>query len=289
MTDINIHSVLDHLNDGLCLLDSERKIIFWNRAAETISGFSSSEVTGNHNTQSIITHVTSDGVLLANETCLLTKTYNDGAERESEAYIRHKDGRHIYVHSRIFPLWSKDRLGIVGIGEVFTDRRPLHRGTEPVSICTRECCESILQAKLDTLNKTGIAFGLFLVAIDQIEGNTDTLGANSEAGNDEILEMLRQRIVKAIRGNDKIGLWGTYILMVITNNVEDSNIRMIGERLFKVVCVKEVSVNSVSFTPTVSVGATVANIGDTVTTIIKRADRAMNQSLTSGGNRISII
>jgi diguanylate cyclase (GGDEF)-like protein len=147
----------------------------------------------------------------------------------------------------------------------------------------------MLQGRLDTLKKTGITFGLFLIAIDQSQNIADFLDTTVFTSKEYVLEVVRHRVLKAIRGQDRIGLWGTYVLMVITNNIADSNIKAVGERLIKAVCSSDLSVDSDVITPTVSVGATVAGAGDTVTLIIKRADKAMNQSLASGGNRISII
>ena len=49
--------VLDHLAEGVYFVDTERKILYWNHAAEVLSGYSADEVVGSHCYNHILNHV----------------------------------------------------------------------------------------------------------------------------------------------------------------------------------------------------------------------------------------
>ena len=53
--------LLDHLYDGLYFVDPQRKITFWNRTAEQITGYTAEEVIGSHCYDNILNHVDADG------------------------------------------------------------------------------------------------------------------------------------------------------------------------------------------------------------------------------------
>lgn len=74
--DLNLNSfteILDAVYDGLYITDLERKIIFWNKAAEKITGFTAQEVVGKHCSDNILVHIDDAGNKLCLGVCPLTK------------------------------------------------------------------------------------------------------------------------------------------------------------------------------------------------------------------------
>ena len=55
-------NLLDDLYDGLYFTDTNRKITFWNKGAEKITGYKSDEVVGSHCGDNILMHVNDQGV-----------------------------------------------------------------------------------------------------------------------------------------------------------------------------------------------------------------------------------
>ena len=49
--------IIDNLNDGIYIVDRQRHIIYWNDAAEHISGFKAGEVVGSSCADNILCHV----------------------------------------------------------------------------------------------------------------------------------------------------------------------------------------------------------------------------------------
>src|SRR4051794_22453501 len=78
--------LFDKLYEGVYFVDRDRKIQFWNRAAQSISGFSGREVVGRHCFDNILGHVDEDGRTLCRRACPLAQTMEDGRSREARVY-----------------------------------------------------------------------------------------------------------------------------------------------------------------------------------------------------------
>ncbi|MEJ5360990.1 MAG: PAS domain-containing protein [Spirochaetota bacterium] len=77
MLDDNIQSFLQSINDRVYILDFDRKIIFWNKAAESITGFTASEVIGKSCSDNILRHIDMDGNSLCISSCPMLIAINN--------------------------------------------------------------------------------------------------------------------------------------------------------------------------------------------------------------------
>ena len=68
------HTILDNLYDGVYFVDLDRKITYWNKGAERITGYTAGEVVGNRCFDNILMHVDSRGTLLCKDLCPLAAT-----------------------------------------------------------------------------------------------------------------------------------------------------------------------------------------------------------------------
>lgn len=62
---------LDHFFDGVYIVDNHRKILFWNKSAEKITGYSKEEALGKCCADNLLRHVTSLGQPLCESGCPL--------------------------------------------------------------------------------------------------------------------------------------------------------------------------------------------------------------------------
>ncbi len=118
--DINYQDLIGHIFDGLYLVDKKRTIIYWNRSAERITGYTMDDVAGRACYENILVHVDTMGTGLCRRLCPLAATIKDGKPRDAELYLRHKDGHRVPVWVRTAQL--KDSKGqVVGGAELFSD------------------------------------------------------------------------------------------------------------------------------------------------------------------------
>jgi PAS domain S-box-containing protein len=115
--------VLDALPEGTYITDRERQIIYWNSAAERITGWQSEDVVGRNCKDNILAHVDKDGHLLCgHEYCPLHRSMVTGCTSRTPMllFAKSKNGARIPVEAMVAPL--RDNQGqVIGGIEVFRD------------------------------------------------------------------------------------------------------------------------------------------------------------------------
>ena len=114
--------ILDSLGDGVYVTDVDRRIVYWNRAAEQITGWSIQDMVGRHCFDSLLSHVDKDGhQLCGNECCPLHRSIVTGASSSVPlVFAQRKDGRRMPVQVTVAPI--RDAAGqVIGGVEVFRD------------------------------------------------------------------------------------------------------------------------------------------------------------------------
>ena len=61
MYDKKYLELLSYLYEGVYVVDQHRKIVFWNKGSEEITGYSAEEVTESYCYNNILRHVSEDG------------------------------------------------------------------------------------------------------------------------------------------------------------------------------------------------------------------------------------
>ena len=84
-------NIINNLRDGIYFVDTERRILFWNKAAEQITGYSAEEIVGKRCQDSRLNHIDEAGRPLCAVGCPLFATLGDGQQRqdrEGEAFLQ---------------------------------------------------------------------------------------------------------------------------------------------------------------------------------------------------------
>ncbi|MCX8062791.1 MAG: PAS domain-containing protein, partial [Anaerolineales bacterium] len=113
-------NILEHLFDGVYFVDTERRIRYWNKGAEQISGYAREDVIGKPCFEQILRHTNDKGELLCKTGCPLLSVMQDGQPQEVEIYLHHKDGYRVPVRVRAQAILD-DNGKIIGAVEVFSD------------------------------------------------------------------------------------------------------------------------------------------------------------------------
>ena len=112
--------LLDAVFDGVYIVDPQRNIVFWNKAAEMITGYRAEDVVGHRCQDNILNHLDENGHLLCATGCPLLKSMTTGDPGKMKVYPLHKSGRRVPVFTHVSPI--RNRAGeIIGGIEVFRD------------------------------------------------------------------------------------------------------------------------------------------------------------------------
>jgi len=115
--------LLNLLADGAYITDADRKILFWNRAAERITGWTAEEVVGRTCRDNILVHVDKDGHrLCGREYCPLHRSMVTGQPSQGAVLVfaQNKAGGRTPVEVTVAPLRNEAGQIIGGI-ELFRD------------------------------------------------------------------------------------------------------------------------------------------------------------------------
>lgn len=290
--------ILENLYDGLYIVDKERKITFWNKAAEKMTGFQKTEIVGSYCWNNLLAHVDGNGSSLCTHLCPLAKTIKDGIMREAEIFLRHKSGHRIPVFVRVSPL--RDINGnITGAIEVFNDNSPkidLVNQIEQLQalslldtltgLANRRYAEIHLQGKVKELSDYRCTFfGVLFIDIDNFKKVNDLYGHDV---GDEVLRMVSKTLNRGINGSGLVCRWGGEEFIAVIPAGDLYIIQSVANRLRALVEQSCLANSQDKISVTISVGATLAVPGDTMESVVKRADKLMLQSKKLGKNRVSV-
>ena len=293
--DASLRELMSKLDVGAYIWDGDRKISFWNKAAERLSGYSAEEMLGGRCSDNRLRHVTPDGVSLCLNGCPMAATMVDGQVREAEVYMHHRDGSRQPIAVWASPLVD-DSGAISGAIEIFSDRRnrsdlleeiEMLRGevlTDPLTgLGNRRYLDIVASPRFEAIERGQNGFGLFMIDIDHFKSVNDTYGHTI---GDEVLKMVASTLGSAIRPLDAAVRWGGEEFIIICANVPAEKLAELAERVRFVVAESWLSTKAFgNIAVTVSIGAAKAVAGDTLATVVARADAALYQAKNSGRNR----
>ena len=288
--------LLDEVGEGVYFTDRQRRITFWNKAAERISGYARKEVLGRKCSENILIHVDGRGRSLCQGFCPLARTLKDRKARQTGIFLHHKHGHRVPVQVRVYPLRNEKHI-VIGAAELFTDssEKPdlwarMHKleklamSDRLTGVANRHFSEQYLQARLEEFKRFHWSFGIIFFDIDDFKALNDR---HSHRVGDKALKTVARTLQGNIRSIDQVGRWGGEEFIVIVRNSAKKTLRTIAEKLRLLV---EKSIFWEKGTPvrvTISGGATLVQAGDTSATLVERADLLMYKSKKKGKNRIS--
>ncbi|MDD3845125.1 MAG: GGDEF domain-containing protein [Syntrophorhabdaceae bacterium] len=297
LTDRFYRKLLNSLYEGVYFVDRDRTILYWNDAAEQMTGYRRSEVLGKHCWDSLLMHVNDRGDSLCADQCLLRQAMEQGKSMEGELFFHHRDGRQAPVLVRTSPMHDQ-RGRIVGAVEVFSDNsstvdlgrkvRELERMAllDPLTrLGNRRYGEMNLAGKLREFKRYGWPFGVLFIDIDNFKVVNDTYG--HDAG-DRVLRLVAATISSGLRASDVVSRWGGEEFVAFVASVDEENLRHVGEKIRALVERSSISLEDETRHVTISIGATLARKKDSAAALIKRADALMYRSKKEGRNRVSM-
>jgi len=288
--------VLDSLQDGVYYVDRDRKILYWNKGAELLTGFAANEVVGQSCRDNLLMHLSDEGCALCSDGCLLERTIEDGQRRECETYIRHKFGYRIPVSVRVAAI--SDPLGnIIGAVEIFSDasaKKHIERRVGELEnlvfldsltgVSNRRYMELKVRQAIQEVEQFHRKIGLLMLDLDHFKAVNDEYG---HSVGDEVLKALCATLANNLRSGDLLGRWGGEEFLILAADVNASRLRAFAERCRMLASESAIPVSGGALRVTLSIGATLIRSDDSLQSVVQRADELMYRSKAEGRNRIA--
>ena len=113
-------NMLNTIFDGIYIVNTKREILFWNKGAENIAGYTYHEVIGKKCSANILNHIDENGKLLCKSDCPLTHCIKTGKNIQEKVFPLNKNGKRFPTLTHISPI-KDDSNNTVGAIEVFRD------------------------------------------------------------------------------------------------------------------------------------------------------------------------
>lgn len=289
-------NIINNLCDGVYFVDTERTIVFWNKAAEAITGYLAEEIVGKQCQNSQLNHIDTNGRPLCTLGCPLFATIIDGEQRKETVYVRHKKGHRFPIRVNIFPVWEDGK--ITGAIEVFTQNSPIVYEDNLVAHLTgiamhdeltklpnRRYLESFLDYKISEYKRFDRPFAVLFADIDNFGKFNNDYGHDI---GDLVLTNIAESLMSNVRKTDMIGRWGGEEFVGIYSLNKSYEAAIIAEKFRLLVANTDVQVGNQPLSVSVSVGITTARPLDTAASLIERADQNMYASKKKGKNCVTV-
>jgi diguanylate cyclase (GGDEF)-like protein/PAS domain S-box-containing protein len=297
MEKLEFFRVLDNLYDAVYMLDTKRRITHWNDGAEKLMGYSANEMLGADCHEKGLVHLSKDGKDLCDSICPLLDTDALRDIRESQVYLRHKDGHLVPAQATLVPL--RDARGhITGAAEIFSDRsvgeviekrleelERLARLDVTTRLPNRKYTEEQVTAHLAELERFGRQSGLLMMELIGFDTLSEKFGAES---GDEVLRMIARTWFLGARPFDTVGRWADTTFAAIAVQVDHEGLRSMASRLLMLLSNLKRPWDRGSLGIGASIGGTMIQHGDDTSAVVLRAEKKLAEAKLHGSDAIVI-
>ncbi len=290
-------SLLDSLADGVYFVDRNRRITYWNTAAQRITGYSADEVIGRCCYDNLLMHVDDDGNQLCVGRCPLVASIETGDDRLAEVYLRHRDGHRVPVWVKVSPI-TDDEGTIRGAVEIFNSNEATLQTQEKIrrleemafkdpltGLVNRRFVELAMEDRLHQARRFGWQCGLLMIDVDHFKQFNDTYGHDV---GDEVLGMVAHTLRFNSGPQVVVGRWGGEEFVVLVDHTSAEGLAALARRCCGLVAASRMRTWDRHLSVTVSVGAALWREEDTSASLLKRADACLYASKRDGRNRATV-
>jgi diguanylate cyclase (GGDEF)-like protein/PAS domain S-box-containing protein len=290
-------TLVENIFDGLLQVNMEGNIVLWNKGAERITGYSAHKISGQNFHDVFPKHLQSTGEQLRENISLISKTMEDGIEREGLTSFKHKEGYYIKLLVRTIAL--RDENGeIIGVYEIINDNKGLmsiyqqNKRTEETilfdsltGIGNRAHIESRIRQTLEYIRGSGEFAGVMFMDIDHFKDFNDTYG---HLIGDKVLRFVANSLRHNLRTSDSCGRWGGEEFLALIRETNLDGLKIAAEKLRALVSQTSIDESGQHLHVSISIGATSVRENDTLESLIKRADELMYKSKARGRNCVTM-
>ncbi len=292
-----LNQLLDYTVDGCALLDQGKKIVFWNKAAEELTGFTREEMLGKscHDEPALYTDYA--GQSLCGEHCFCDRILKEKKPQVVEVFIQNKAGYRLPVRLKALPALNSEGQAI-GVAQVFTSASPaitiplrvqelekMQLLDVDTGIPNRLYMEMYLKNKIAEYQKYNIPFGLIFADIDNYNKVQERFGRFNGA---KLIRMIARTLQKNIRYLDMVARWDNEEFIICLLNIDENRLDIVANKLRLLVAESYITVETGLLNATISMGASLVQRFDTVESLVKRAEQLMLHSKWLGRNRVSL-
>ena len=277
-------SILESLPTGLCVVDFEKKIVFWSDGAERITGHLRHEVIGHSCVGEPLLHCDQPGCEFCGEECPVARAMKTSQPAQATGFLHHKVGHEIPVRIHAVPVHSTHG-SIIGAVEIFENIEQLaasDRGEprrhlpdcmgETTGVASRAMMQSHLRQALVSFADLHIPFALLLLRVEGLPRFRSSLGPEAALS---LLRVVARTLESNLWITDFIGRSSDDQFLVILSGCRAESIAVVRERIRRTLAGEGIEWWGERRSLPVSIGEAIVEPGDTAESLTKRAQRSL--------------
>jgi len=278
-----LEAALDALPDGIAVFGEADQVVWWNQAAEAITGYAGMDLKQKPAPDEL-------GALLQKDARVVEFPHHAG--RGALVRVRHRLGHEVPLMARALVL--RDGLGErIGMAATFhpaesLDALPHGESEEGSDVAVSQAeLDERLEAEFEDFQRGGLPLGVLWIGVDQAHELRQTHGV---AACQAMLDKVRRALSCGLRPSETIGRWGDDEFLVVAHERTAEMLAAHGQKLAGLARTADFRWWGDRVSLTVSVGAAQAEKehDETLAQLLERARRAMNGSRHEGGNRMKL-
>jgi diguanylate cyclase (GGDEF)-like protein/PAS domain S-box-containing protein len=279
-----LRSILESLPAGLCVVDMQKKIVFWSNGAERITGHLRHEVIGHCCVAEPLLHCDQPGCEFCSEDCPVARAIKTSQPAEAFGFLHHKAGHEIPVRIRAVPVHN-EHGSIIGALEAFEDQHAVfsldHREDrfnlpgyvdDGTGVLSHAMMQSHLRETLGTFADVHVPFGVLCFRLEGLEHFRASFGPEAASS---LLHVVARTLEGALWRTDFVGRWRDDQFLVILNGCREEALHSVRERVRRMLANDAIEWWGERRSLPVSIGEATAQPGDTVESLMERAQRSL--------------
>ena len=280
-------TILDSLQTGVCVVDREGKIVFWNQGAAHVAGYMQHEVIGRPYEDIMQCRRDAQKTDEHSPACPFTRILHEGKPTAVGVHLRHKRGHSVPMLMHMVPVRNQHG-SILAIAASFDSRSfrsqreqdqhnllPLAGLDIATGVANHNFTLFHLRENLASFVEYHIPFAIMRVRANGLEHFRAAYGR--EAG-DAISLVIAQTLSNSFRPSDFVGRWGEDEFLVILTNCGNTGVRSVYERSRKLIGSAEIRWWGELLSLSTSMGFASVEPGDTIDLLLQRAGCLPNQA-----------
>ena len=280
-------NILDDLPVGVYATDTQRRIFYWNKKAEEITGYAAYEIIGKSCFTSNLNHKDNKGTELCKLSCPLFDSICNGDENMAHVLVQHKSGIRIPIVVTTFPIHGKDGNIIGGYEIFYIDDTPCRCQVGESDIHNKDFYDiltglpnkkfvtNFINYKIMEYEKFGRPFALLFGNLDNFTTFNSKYGTEN---GDKILINIAGNIRKNCRKADLVGRWESDTFAGVFNMVDSTTGHHVGEKFFTWIDNSDIEYNGEQVGVTTSTGVAIVRPADTVDKLINRVKEMVKEA-----------
>jgi len=291
--------ILESLLTGVCVVDMEKRIVYWSAGAERITGHSRHEAIGRSCVGQSLLHCDQPGCEFCNAGCPLAVAMRTSQPVEATGFLHHKSGYAVPVRIQAVPVHNQHG-SIIGAAETFetVEHSEVNNAErilpgcfdEMTGVASQVRMQSHLREAFGAFTDLQVPFGVLQFRVLGQEHFRAAFGPDATAS---LLRVVARTLASDLGRTDFVGRWAENEFLMILNGSNEEAVYTVRERLRRMPANDSIDWWGERRSLPVSVGIAVVQIGDTVESLLQRAQRGVDAAsawltrTTEGGSSSS--